>query len=81
MNFSGTSEPPEATDDPVSMLKFTILLRAKCFIPHVLHFNDFTCVILKILSAISPISWVLAEQAVPRIISLVGCDGSVCWMK
>ena len=33
------------------------------------------------LSAVSPISSVDAEQAVPRIISLAGCDGSVCWIR
>ena len=35
----------------------------------------------KFLSAISPIMILATEQAVPRIISLVGCDGSVCWMR
>ena len=33
------------------------------------------------LWAISPISSVAAEQAGPRIIGLVGCDGSVCWIR
>ena len=36
---------------------------------------------LKILSAITPISSIASEQAGPRIISLVGCDGSVCLMR
>jgi len=35
----------------------------------------------KFLSAISPIKKEAPEQAVPRIISLVGCDGSVCWIR
>ena len=34
-----------------------------------------------LLSAISPIMILAVEQAVPRIISLVGCDGSVCWIR
>ena len=32
-------------------------------------------------SATFPISSVATEQAGPRIISLVGCDGSVCWIR
>ena len=33
------------------------------------------------LWATSPIISVATEQAGPRIISLVGCDGSVCWIR
>ena len=33
------------------------------------------------LWATSPISTEATEQAGPRIISLVGCDGSVCWVR
>jgi len=40
-----------------------------------------TCVMFKYLSAISPIRTEAPEQAVPRIISFVGCDGSVCWIR
>ena len=35
----------------------------------------------KNLSATSPITKVASEQAGPRIINLVGCDGSVCWIR
>ena len=35
----------------------------------------------KNLSATSPIITLGSEQAGPRIISLVGCDGSVCWIR
>ena len=40
-----------------------------------------TCEICKNLWATSPISSVATEQAGPRIISLVVCEGSVCWMR
>jgi len=36
---------------------------------------------LKYLSAISPIRKEASEQAVPKIINLVGFDGSVCWIR
>jgi len=35
----------------------------------------------KNLSATSPIIILESEQAGPRTISLVGCDGSVCWIR
>jgi len=35
----------------------------------------------KYLSATSPMIVFAIEQAGPRIISLVGCDGSVCWIR
>ena len=43
--------------------------------------HDHTCVMFNLLSAISPMIVLALEQAVPRIISLVGCDGSVCWVR
>ena len=43
--------------------------------------NQLTWVMFNCLSAIAPITSLATEQAGPRIISLVGCDGSVCCIR
>ena len=40
-----------------------------------------TWVMFKYLSATSPMTSLATEHAGPRIISLVGWDGSVCWIR